>query len=384
MVNEKEANTIKALFKTYLLCGTLGSTVKIINDDSKHATKNGGNFDARNIKRLLKSRIYLGEKEYKGHVIPVPQIIDTETFDRVQLKIGDSKGYRQKRKHVNPLQSIAKCACCGGTISLQASGHTDKYRCSKTMAAANQRKPEDKCLTASVNHINNVLVDVIRYAHEMTGVQIGVGFKEEIKGKILELQSYREAVTTKLSKLEGRVNRAKNLYLDEYIEREEFQNIKLQSEKDRGNLETELNDLADRISQLYERLGQFVNNNQSIEHLSNPDNLASYCKSLRIEIEHLNDNSKLAKAFYGYILLKKPDTRSKLFRMKVASAMWSLDVVCVTRKTMYAVLMPEKPVEITVAGKKIRLTTENPFFDYSCIFPKLYTYDKRKLKVAPK
>lgn len=67
------------------------------------------------ISRMLKSRLYIGERTYKNLIVSIPPIIDTDTFDRVQQTFIDNIGHKNKTKYDYLLKSKLRCGHCGST-----------------------------------------------------------------------------------------------------------------------------------------------------------------------------------------------------------------------------------------------------------------------------
>ena len=128
VVREAEAEVIRELAKR-LVKGGEGNTVQAMADDLNTrrppvTTTRGGQWNARNLSRTLGNPLYGGQLAYKGEIITelanVEPIMDTETFQAVQAKLGKRRrGPRVTGRY--PLSGVLACGnpACGrrGTMA---------------------------------------------------------------------------------------------------------------------------------------------------------------------------------------------------------------------------------------------------------------------------
>lgn len=143
VVVEEEAELVREVFDLFTEQGW-GVTKIAKHMNLKSTTKEGGKWDNKTVRNVLKNPTYAGYNHFKADdwtedqriITPGehPAIISKEQFDKAQ-------GFRQRRKdgHMSrrsfeyPYSGIIKCGLCGATYAGNASVHGNKkylsYRC---------------------------------------------------------------------------------------------------------------------------------------------------------------------------------------------------------------------------------------------------------------
>ena len=130
IINEKEAELVRKIFKYYLEEPSTAKVMKRINDEGyrtkKRETKNGkitggGLFTKENIKRLLRSKLYRGiisfnGEEFKGLHEP---IIEENLYNQVQKRLDESITDPRATYDGSELSllGILRCGECGSRLS---------------------------------------------------------------------------------------------------------------------------------------------------------------------------------------------------------------------------------------------------------------------------
>lgn len=182
------ADTIRLIFRLALegegSSGQMGvkAIVKHLNGKGIF-TRDGGRWGIGQVHRVLTRRTYIGEHEWGRRskhndaqspddivVVPVPPIIDRETFDAVQklLQARNPKTELPARVVIGPtlLTGICYCGNCGGAMTIRT-GKGGRYRYYACSIKARQGEtgckgraiPMDKLDDMVINHIENRLLD---------------------------------------------------------------------------------------------------------------------------------------------------------------------------------------------------------------------------------
>jgi DNA invertase Pin-like site-specific DNA recombinase len=181
--NEENAETIRKIFNWYLFgIDELNKNPSILKI-TRECIRQGFHpytHSKRNVNKLLKEEGYCGRKitdnRYKnvlfgkkdGEVeyietkneIKYPQIIDIETFERVQTKIS-LKITDKKTKHTTILSNLITCNNCGRKLSAnyRSKTNSNSYRCTS-------RSDTKTCLesikSVSMNFIDNLIWNVVK------------------------------------------------------------------------------------------------------------------------------------------------------------------------------------------------------------------------------
>ena len=146
VVREDEAEVIRELAGR-LVEGGEGNTVQAMADDLNArgiTTTRGGQWAPRNLSRTLGNPLYGGWLAYKGEIITklaeVEPILDTETYERVQAKLGARRRGRRVTGRY-PLSGVLVCGhpACGrrGTMAGYPRGKGERAKRAYVCAPAN-------------------------------------------------------------------------------------------------------------------------------------------------------------------------------------------------------------------------------------------------------
>lgn len=136
IVNEKEAETVRFVFQSYLKHGSAKAVSTELElkgfrgktwTTRKGVKRDGQKVNNQMIYRMLKNHLYIGLVEHKGSFYPGEQeaIIDRETWDQMQVMLKNNMNHDSSRRtpKVNPFNGMIYCGSCGGAFSLS---HTVK------------------------------------------------------------------------------------------------------------------------------------------------------------------------------------------------------------------------------------------------------------------
>ena len=187
-IDPLHADTIRLIYRLALEghgdSGQMGvkAIVKHLNGKGIF-TRDGGRWGIGQVHRILTRRTYMGEHQWGKKrknksdkeaddivVVPVPPIIDRETFDAVQklLQARNPKTELPARVVIGPtlLTGICYCGNCGGAMTIRT-GKSGRYRYYACSIRARQGEtgckgraiPMDKLDTMVVSHIEDRLLD---------------------------------------------------------------------------------------------------------------------------------------------------------------------------------------------------------------------------------
>lgn len=126
IINEKEAKIIKLIYdrsakgvSSRMICDELNSKKVPTRRNMmgwKRKLMTGGEVDGiwrdNTIRRILRSELYKGDKEFKGEKIKLPAIISPELWDKVQENFINNVGYYNKTKYNYLFKGKIKCGLC--------------------------------------------------------------------------------------------------------------------------------------------------------------------------------------------------------------------------------------------------------------------------------
>jgi site-specific DNA recombinase len=177
IVNEDEANRVRAIYELYLERRSLVETVRELhrrNWNSKRWTtkkgceRGGRPFNKSNLFNLLANVIYLGKVNHKGTIYPGEHeaIVDDGVWRRVQeclRRNGRTGGRNIRNKHGALLKGILYCMPCGTAMTHTYSAKNNKryryYVCTRA-----QKEGWNACPTKSLpaGEIESFVVERIR------------------------------------------------------------------------------------------------------------------------------------------------------------------------------------------------------------------------------
>jgi len=156
VINEKEAECVRDIFKTFIETQSLAETRRRINQ--KYRTRAGKKFSKGSIDNILRNPIYYGKISYKGNlydgihkpIISEVIFLKAQSIRKVRVK------QDTKINHTYLLSGLLRCAECGSimtptyTKNWQRDGKSPRftyyYRCTKTY-----KHDWDSCSIKSVN-----------------------------------------------------------------------------------------------------------------------------------------------------------------------------------------------------------------------------------------
>ena len=212
LVIDDKADAVKLAFETYNKTGSFADTIRATYGMGLPTTSNG-------MKQLLTREIYTG----RSHGLDdfAPRIIEDSLFDSVQRQI--SLHRRQKSDRVYIFSGLLRCAECGAVMAAcsrqksYGSRHL-MYRCPKHFQRAVKQCGNSKIVYESV--LERYLVGQFP-----TLIIDQINVLEAKQRPIQSLQAQREKIARKIERL-------KELYLNELITMEEYKADKERLQKD--------------------------------------------------------------------------------------------------------------------------------------------------------
>lgn len=201
LVPNEIAPVVREVFEFYARTGKLHDTVMYC------ASVPGlPNFIAP-VKNMLRNRKYIGE--HRGNLSYCPPIVSKDVFDDVQRKL--SMNVRKSQVYCNIFAGLCKCAECGNRLGVTRNKHRKKvhayYRCQKHYC------PPKTC--GNKMTINELRIEEYLLAN----------IKSELQAYVFECQQqeapHRDRAK-KIGELERKIDRLKDLYVNELITLEEY------------------------------------------------------------------------------------------------------------------------------------------------------------------
>lgn len=198
-INEFDAEIVRFIFDTYIQCGNLNETVReVIAKYSKPMCPS-------TVQQIIANEKYIGK--YRGINNYFPPIIDVDTFYEAN-KVYKERYVKSNKKNVTYLfNGLLRCEVCGHRMSSYYRLRKNinyYYTCQKKVKGGTIQhfcKSEKKIEKELLKNIKTVIKNNIVSVSEK---DLAENHEEEIK------------------KLKQKLERVKELYIDGYISREEF------------------------------------------------------------------------------------------------------------------------------------------------------------------
>ena len=257
VVNESEAEIVRAIFAGYLEHRSLLKVVKLCEQQgwltkawttSTGRVVGGQPFAKAEISRLLRCPLFIGKVPHNGQTYPGehPAIVEAGIFETVQeqLKVASKSGGSGQTTSANPLRGLVRCKACGCSMSLSTvtrrgkkSSTTHRYfvcsNASKRGRAAcphpslpakdleefvlGQLKPllvEDATLAAVVEQARQQLADAAqRRVEELAGLREQLASQAGCVGK--DAAKERERLKRQITALQTRIAADEARQIDE-------------------------------------------------------------------------------------------------------------------------------------------------------------------------
>lgn len=220
VVDPEKADAVRLAFDTFNQTGSYADTIRATYGTGLPTTANG-------MKNLLKREIYIG----RAHDLDdfAPALIDVDTFQSVQKQINMQRR-QSKCKHVYLFSGLLKCAECGAVMASLARKRSGRnihlmYRCPK-----HYQRTVKTCSNAKIVYESVLERYLVAQFPALVINQIEV--LEAKQKPIRSAQAERE-------RIERKIDRLKDLYVNDLIDLEEYKTDKERLLADLASIPTE-------------------------------------------------------------------------------------------------------------------------------------------------
>lgn len=251
----EESEIVRMIFSLYATGEYSFNSLAAYLNEAGYQCQNAKRWDNANIRRILYRTAYIGKYQFSGIPIEVPQLVDQETWETAQKVIDRNRKTRRKRaKHNYLFSGRVTCWHCENAMSGNRPGNHKYYRCGaanrrlshyyKNLCTCKKLYPEKKIQTTVFNWLHEVLTDpeVLRK-----------GFKDYVA----EMMKKHQPILDELSRVEklietteSKLARLLDIYLDEVIDKETYQQRKQFLEQQIESGRQTVVDLEERLSDL--------------------------------------------------------------------------------------------------------------------------------------
>ena len=200
LVPDDNADFVRSVFEFYNRTGSLYQTADYMSD-------NGVHYRSTSVKQLLRNRKYIGE--HRGNTAYCEPLIDRSLFDSVQRQLGRNVKKSQKRTYI--FSGLLVCQDCGAKMAARVHSGSRAYRCPKHFT------PPHSCLNGKTMFETTLEKDLLpRIRPQM----------EKVIKKTENIEARQADRKKKLANLQRKVDKLKDLYLNDLIDLEEYKRDK--------------------------------------------------------------------------------------------------------------------------------------------------------------
>ena len=252
-INEVEAEIVKEIFDMYVKQGKPITGIAKMLNMRKIPTKCGSLWRPTTVRDTLKNCNYIGKVRYaiddkkrgfetKGLHEP---IIETEVFEQAQQLLAKNRKITKTKKPLtaNYYAGFLYCPDCGKKLNThnqynQMKDGNIKQRCSYVCEFA-------KCTdctfrTVAQSKIERAFEEYMEKMPTLEPIE-EIDIKQQQKQE--KTKELLQAYTEKLNKLKSRENETLDLYIDGAIEFQEYRNMTTKIDKDKSEIQTEIDKL---------------------------------------------------------------------------------------------------------------------------------------------
>jgi site-specific DNA recombinase len=206
-IDEDTAPLVRRIFQEYSDGKPIADMIKDLNA-AGYRTVQGGEYNKNSFKRILTNRRYLGIYIFGQHEVPggMPQLIDEETFDAVQLRVGDNREPNRARRDYL-LTGHLFCGECGaamvGNSGRSVNGSTYHYYVCRTVLK------NGSCHKASIRReqIEKIVFDKCREVLTDENITLIASRVSELCRRELEDNQYLDQLMKQKTTLEKKIRR---------------------------------------------------------------------------------------------------------------------------------------------------------------------------------
>ena len=201
LVPDDNAGFVRSIFEFYNKAGSLYQTAEYMAD-------NGFRYCSDSVKKLLKNTKYIGE--HRGNTAYCEPLIDRSLFDSVQRQLGRNVKKSQKRTYI--FSGLIVCQDCGAKMSaLIRHPNSKAYRCVKHFT------PPHVCPNGRMIYETTLENDLLpRIRPQM----------EKVIKETENIEARQADHKKKLANLQKKIDKLKDLYLNDLIDLEEYKRDK--------------------------------------------------------------------------------------------------------------------------------------------------------------
>jgi len=284
-VNDAEAQIVLNIFKWFVYEDIgMNGVAKRLNEIGVPTRKGKGKWHRNVIRQILRNPVYIGFWKYKEFSIPVPDIVDAETWNKAQQKLKEARRlWAGLSKNEYLLSGIISCSDCGNTMTGVFTNWWGKkerrYTCRKNSQGAKSKG----CVpykTVPAEHIENVVWEQVR---------AWLNDPDELAKEAISEEPREEELRQELARIEEHLKgleKGRSSILDA---------LALGLVELDVNIKNKLSDLKRRKERLENRKKELVTIlNDTQKHIAGMEELRALSKQILSRLNSLDFNDKKA------------------------------------------------------------------------------------------
>ncbi len=242
-IDPERGHLIAKMFELYSTGDYSMKEIRDIITKEGLRSKKGFKISNSQIENILKNPFYYGYMEYNGllHKHIHPKLISKELFDECQnVRAGRKRTKFKRTEKPFILKGLLKCKHCGCSYSPELKKEKYVYmRPTKSKGECSYcyHLNEESILSQIENVLSGISIpkDILEAINDELKTSVNVEHKHQVQ----EINR----INTQLESTQNRIKRARELYLDNELQKEEYQEMMTDLEVERQNLNAKLQNL---------------------------------------------------------------------------------------------------------------------------------------------
>jgi site-specific DNA recombinase len=315
LIDEEESEIIRLIFKLLLEGNGTGKIADKLNElkvptrtslvlretkkDGKPYKFKEGKWAGNTVLSIINRTDYYGQRKFKREILPCPQIIDKETWDKAQVQLRANYNENSRNTtHFYLLKGLLKCGCrnCGRNYvgKRRSDGSENYYHCSSKLRGVEACKNRG----VGIYDLNSAVWFMLKYSDEVKEYARINLMNENEEEKLNSMRNELSIQVSQISKKKKEIEKLIDLYMDGITTKSQVQNKMTKLEKDMSLLKRQERKMITNISTIENTFMESEKSKKVLEFIDLLDTselkIQQILKTLLLKIVVLNEPDRTA------------------------------------------------------------------------------------------
>jgi len=308
LMDEEESEIIRLIFRLLLEGNGTGKIADKLNElkiptrtslvlretkkDGKPYKFKEGKWAGNTVLSIINRTDYYGERKFKSEILPCPQIIDKETWNKAQVQLRANYNENSRNTtHFYLLKGLLKCDCCGRNYvgKRRSDGTENYYHCSSKLRGVEACKNRG----VGIYDLNTAVWFMLKYSNEVKEYAKDNLMSENMDKKLNAMSIDLSIIGSQINKKKKEIDKLIDLYIDGITTKDQVQNKMNKLEKDMSSLKRHERKMMTDISTIENTLLESEKSKKVLEFINLLDSselkIQQILKSLLLKIVVINE-----------------------------------------------------------------------------------------------